>query len=171
MVFFVVGNLGTNRTRETWPATGWIKLVPRWKEGLTGHYININPWFKMIPKWACKGSFCSIFLGHSIGFWTQTYFKFLLTWLVIRTWINNRVNGLININMAIAIRILLEIVLMVFLSRNKVLKWQQLNRQRLTVLLRHFLENFLDDWQVIYISIVNTRTVLGSHIIPLFVFA
>ena len=33
-----------------------------------------------------------------------------------------------------------------------------------------FLENLLDNWQVIDISIVNTRTVLGSNIIALLVF-
>ena len=50
------------------------------------------------------------------------------------------------------------------------LQRQQFNRQRLAVLLSHFLENLLDNWQVIDISIVNTRTVLGSHIIALLVF-
>ena len=50
------------------------------------------------------------------------------------------------------------------------LQRQQFNRQRLAVLLSHFLENLLDNWQVIDISIVNTRTVLGSHIISLLVF-
>ena len=50
------------------------------------------------------------------------------------------------------------------------LEGQQFNRQRLTVLLSHFLENLLDNWQVIDISIVNTRTVLGSNIIALLVF-
>ena len=76
-----------------------------------------------------------------------------------------------DIDMTVAIRILLEIILMVILCRNKVLQRQQFNRQRLAVLLSHFLENLLDNWQVIFIGIVNTRTVLSSHIIALFIFA
>ena len=125
----------------------------------------------MIPKRTRKGTFRSILLGYSIGFWTQAFLKLLLIWFVISTGINDWTSCLMDIDMAIAIRILLEIILMVILCRNKVLQRQQFNRQRLTVLLSHFLENLLDNWQVIFIGIVNTRTVLSSHIIALFIFA
>ena len=145
MIFLIVGYLWAYRARETWPTTGRIKLVLGRKEWLTSRHININPRLKLIPKRTRKGPFCSILLSHSVGFWTQTFLKLLLIWLVISTSINDRTSCLIDIDMTVAIRIFLEIILMIILSRNKVLEGQQFNRQRLTVLLSHFLENLLDN--------------------------
>lgn len=106
LIFLVGCHIRTDRSAKAWPTTTRIKFILRGKEGLTGHDIYINTGIKLIPVTIGEGTFSIIFVSpHTLR--EITSFDFLIAWLGVATSINNRIRSLIDIDMAVPIRMFL----------------------------------------------------------------
>ena len=75
----------------------------------------------------------------------------------------------VHINMAVTTRIFLEIVLMIILGKNVVTKWFYFHGQLSTKFFLLACNNSIDDRKVCIHAVVNTRAILSSNIVTLFV--
>ena len=71
--------------------------------------------------------------------------------------------------MAITIGILVEVVLMILLSSIEILQRQFLYGQGLLIVLLLFGKHLLDDWQIRWVSIIDTCTIACALVVSLFV--
>ena len=171
LIFLVSGNIRADWLGETRPSATRLKLVLWWKEGFASCHIHIDTGFKFIPIAVWKSSFCLIFLGNCILLRWQGLFQLFIAWFRIFAGIDDGIGGLINIDMTVAIWIFLEVVLVIVLSHYKILQVFLFNCQRLVIFFSNFIKDLVDYFQILVICVINTSTVLGPHIISLFIFA
>ena len=71
--------------------------------------------------------------------------------------------------MAVAVRILVEVVLMILLSSIEILQRQFFYGQELLIVLLFFGKYLLDNWQIRRVSIIDTCTIACALVVSLFI--
>lgn len=118
-------NAGHDRFCKAGPSAAGIKFVSRGEKRFSCDDIHIEAWLVMIPILSCKGPFGGGILGHVILLPGQPFLKLCLVRLyacaAVRTY--NEVLKTAEINMAVTMGMILQIVLVVILCRIKIPQW------------------------------------------------
>ena len=72
--------------------------------------------------------------------------------------------------MAVAVRILVEVVLMILLSSIEILQRQFFYGQELLIVLLFFGKYLLDNWQIRRVSIIDTCTIACALVVSLYLY-
>ena len=127
----------------------------------------------VIPILSCKGPFGGGILCHVILFPGQPFLKLCLILLYARSPVrtHNEVLKAAEINMAVAMGVILQIVLVVILCRIKIPQRFKFHGQRLAVILLNFIHDSLDGAAILITGIVDAGPVLTSSVVSLPVYA
>mgnify|MGYP007037674123 CR=1 FL=1 len=121
-VLFVVECVTDHGAGEAGPAATGVVLAVRREQGLARHHININTWFVECVVFAAEGAFSVLLLGYT-ELLRGEFFENLLP---AGSGIVGGVEGAVcrsEADMAVATRILLQVILVVVLCRTEVAEW------------------------------------------------
>ena len=107
LILLINRHIRTNWPTETWPTTTRIKFVLRGKEGLTGprHLHKYRHQTDPSNDWRRLVRYHFFVSPHTLQ--EITSFDLLIAWLRVAASINNRIRSLIDIDMAVPIRMFL----------------------------------------------------------------
>ena len=172
--------------REAGPAAAGIELVLRAEERLAAHHVHVDAGCKQVVILVREGALGAALLRDAILLGAQALLQLGIRSLAVaghikapahgggcrriaRRLARQRLVSLAHVNMAIAVGVLGQIVLVIFLGLVEVLQRQVLHHQRAAVLLLQRIQRLLDGGLVSRIRVVDARAVLCTAVIALLV--
>ena len=117
---------------ESRPAAAALVLIRGGKERLAGDDIHIDALFKLVPELACEGALRAALLRDAVLLRRQLVPDGLRRGLLIVTWVDAQPGKELHLrarDVAVAVRILFEVVLVVFLSGIEVFERADLHEE------------------------------------------
>ena len=173
--------------REAGPAAAGVELVLRAEERLSAHHVHVDAGCKQVVILMREGALGAALLRDAVLLGAQALLQLGIGSLAIAGHIKalahrsrscrriagrlarQRLVGLAHVNMAVAVGVLGQIVLVIFLGLVEVLQRQVLHHQRAAVLLLQRIQRLLDGGLLGSIRVVDARAVLCTAVIALLV--